>query len=107
MTRSCNCRLGCQLGYGYLHRIPSGELPSSGKLSPSKPLAPVSVEDGFSEVKAILKIPFNEYDKIKWLCFSLPCGYVHMCVVVVAIVVILFYDSKTFMYPTIYKRLCK
>lgn len=49
--------LGCGIGYGYLHRIPKRQFPSSKSSAvPSAP-APASV-DGFAEVGSVMFISF-------------------------------------------------
>lgn len=49
--------LGCGIGYGYLHRIPKRQFPSSKSSAvPSAP-APASV-DGFAEVSSVMFISF-------------------------------------------------
>lgn len=49
--------LGCGIGYGYLHRIPKRQFPSSKSSAvPSAP-APASV-DGFAEVGSVMLISF-------------------------------------------------
>ena len=47
----CFDSLGCGIGYGYLHRIPKRQFPSSksGALPSAPPAASV---DGFAEVKS-------------------------------------------------------
>lgn len=54
---SACCSLGCGIGYGYLHRIPTRPFEEGKKISfpgnsPSEPVSPL--KDGFTEVRTML-----------------------------------------------------
>ena len=48
-----NFSLGCGIGYGYLHRIPKRQFPSSGSVQIPLQAPNAAPADGFSEVMLV------------------------------------------------------
>ncbi|XP_012667527.1 Golgi reassembly-stacking protein 2 [Otolemur garnettii] len=70
--------LGCGIGYGYLHRIPTRPFEEGKKISLPGQMTPITpLKDGFTEVRKLhylVKLLYFSPKQVKFICGLLFCG---------------------------------